>query len=124
MRTLIAFLIFLTLPVGLQAQTPVAVPNPMASHTPFVVIIVAAFLAWAASFSIATRHERNRKVDSKALMARREEILDELADAEAQQNSGSLSKEQFNKKTRRLRGQLAGVIAQLERRAGEKQTAR
>ena len=121
MRTLIPFLAILMLPLGLGAQSPVAVPNPMAPHTPFIILLVAAFLAWAASYSAHTLRERVQKRDPKTLTALREAILDELADAESERQAGALSKQRFDKKARQLRGKLAAVLAQLERGNGKGQ---
>lgn len=116
MRRLIVLVACLTLPVVALGQTPVPVPNPMASHTPFVILIVGAFLVWAASFSLTTLKQREKRVgvDRKSLTQQRELIFDQLAAAETERTSGALTRKQFDRRTRQLRGKLAAVLAQLE----------
>jgi hypothetical protein len=113
-----AALLGLILPTDGGGQTPAAVPNPMASHTLFIVLIVGAFLAWAASFSFHTMKQRSPKSDRKALMVRRETILDQLAGAENAKESGAIGPERFEKRARELRGELARVIEQLNAASG------
>ena len=114
----------LLLPLESKAQTPVAVPNPMAPHTMFIILIVAAFLAWAASFSANTLRGRSNKNDPKTLGALREAILDKLAGIADQRQAGTLSKQRSDKQTRQLRGKLAAVLTQLGRGDGKARKSR
>ena len=95
------------------AQTPVAVPNPMAAHTLFIILLVGAFLLWAASFSLTTLKERSSQSDRKSLQAAREALLEELVETEQRRKSGVITQERFDKLHRSLRGKLAAVLAQL-----------
>jgi hypothetical protein len=95
------------------AQAPVAVPNPMGAHTVFVLAILAAFLAWSASYSVHTMQERSRKDVRKALEAQREGIFDQMARLEAQKDAGEIEPELFEKRRKHLRGELARVLLKL-----------
>jgi hypothetical protein len=105
-----ALLCLMLFPEAAWSQSPVAVPNRVAQHTVFIVLIVGAFLAWAASFSYSTMRARTGPDERAALGARREALLDELAGAEEQRDAGAISPEQFERRRRALRGQLASLI--------------
>lgn len=101
-----------------SSQSPVAVPNPMATHTVFIVVIVGAFLAWAASFSYHTMKERSQKDERKALMAQREQILDQLAEVENLHDGEHISDDRFERRKKELRGELARVIEKIQSGSG------
>ena len=122
MRALIAAFLSLIPAGGAYAQSPVARPNPMAPHTVFIILIVGAFLAWAASFSFHTMKERSEKRGREALLARRESILDQLAEAENGKASGAVSEERFHRRTRELRGELARVLEKLQSASKRRRT--
>lgn len=113
----IGFAILLALAAGTisAAQSPVPAPNRMAPHTAFIILIVGAFLGWAASFSFHTMKERSRKDDRAALAALRETLLDQLAEAEQALESGTIEKDAFERRRKELRGELAGVIEKLQK---------
>jgi hypothetical protein len=124
MHRVILVVLCMAIPRAAEAQAPVAVPNPMASHTVFLIIIVAAFLAWAASFSLNSRRDSTGKSSSKSLRAHREAILDEIAQAESDRKAGRLDEADFEKRSRQLRGRLAAVLAKLESTTPARQTKR
>lgn len=104
----------LTLAAATPALSQTPVPNPMASHTVFILILVGAFLAWAASFSFHTKPKaRTRKEELEALRSHREQVLDALAAAESARESGALSPEAWERRHRELRSELARVVARL-----------
>lgn len=114
MRSLgLAVLVGLALPRAVLAQAPVSAPNPMASHTVAIVVIVGSFLAWAASFSYHTIKARPRTDERALLKARREAILDQLAETEQALELERLSQEEYRRRTKELRGELARVIVKL-----------
>ena len=112
-RALPLLLILASTPAGL-AQGPIEVPNPMAAHTLFIILITAAFLAWAASFSIQIMKEQTHRKEGQTLRKRRETILDKMAEFEAALESGTITKEQHKKRMKELRGELSRVIGKLQ----------
>lgn len=106
--------VLLTLAAATPALPQTPIPNPMASHTVFILGLVGAFLAWAASFSFHTMAKtRSKKEDIATLRARRERVLDALAEAETARESGALSPEAWERRHRELRSELARVVAKL-----------
>lgn len=98
-------------PVDAAAQ--MAVPNRMAPHTLAIILIVGAFLAWAASFSIQTMRRRTGQEERKELEALRESILDRLAALEQARDSGEIAAPEFERRKREARSELVRVAAKL-----------
>ena len=99
------------------AQTPGAIEevgNPMASHTLFIVLIVVAFLAWAASFSVHTMKERSQRRGRETLLGKREEVLDAITRLELEYESDAIDEGTFKSRMKRMRGDLARVVGQLQ----------
>jgi hypothetical protein len=110
----------LILPVPASAQAVQEIPNAMAAHTRFIIIIMAAFLAWAVSFSLLTMKERNtRQKQRQALVERRERILDEIAELEIGRESGEVAQARYSGRSKSLRNDLARVLERLERPTGK-----
>ncbi len=97
------------------AQGVEEVPNPMAAHTIFIVVITSAFLIWAVSYSLQTTKERTDKNKQRQmLLAQRERILDAIADIEADRDSGKIDTGQYKSRIKKLRGELTRVIERLQ----------
>ena len=111
LTTLVLGLIFA---IPAYAQGPIQVPNPMAAHTLFIVLITAAFLAWAASFSIQTMKERTHRKERQALRQHRETVLDKITELETTRESGTINKDSHKRRMRELRGELSRVIGKLQ----------
>ncbi len=114
MRRLTAAVLGLTFVIPAYAQGPIQVPNPMAAHTLFIVLITAAFLAWAASFSIQIMKERTHRKEHQALRRHRETVLDKITELETARESGTINKERHKRRMRELRGELSRVIEKLQ----------
>ena len=97
-----------------RAQGPIEVPNPMAVHTVFIIVITAAFLAWAVSFSIQTMRERTRQQDRQALLKRKETVLDQVTEVESALESGAINSSNHKRRMKELRGELTRVLERLQ----------
>ena len=95
----------------------------MAAHTLFVILITAAFLAWAASYSIQMMKERTRKKDRRDLGRHRETILDKITELETARESGTISKDRHKRRMKELRGNLSRVIGKIQSSPREKKHA-
>ena len=95
------------------AQTTQGIPNPMATHTVAIVFITAAFLVWAASYSLQVMQERTRKKDRELLGRRREAVLDSITALEMSRESGTISEDRYKRRKKELRSELARVLERL-----------
>jgi uncharacterized protein YlxW (UPF0749 family) len=120
LRSLVGVAIGLLLAREAIAQAPIEVPNPMAAHTLFVILITAAFLAWAASFSIQIMRERTHQKKRHSLRQHRETLLDKITELETALESGTISKERYRRRMRELRGELSRVIGEIQASPGKK----
>jgi hypothetical protein len=114
MGRLTALVLGLIFSVPAYAQGPIQVPNPMAAHTLFIILITAAFLAWAASFSIQIMKEQTHRKDRQALRRHRETIFDKITELETARESGTINKDRHKRRMRELRGKLSRVIEKLQ----------
>ena len=97
------------------AQGIEEIPNPMAAHTIFIIVITSAFLIWAVSFSLQTTKERADKNKQRQMfLAERERILDTIADIEADRDSGKIDSGQYKSRIKKRRGELTRVIERLQ----------
>ena len=97
------------------AQGIEEVPNPMAAHTIFIVVITSAFLIWAVSFSLQTTKERADKNKQRQMfLAERERILDTIAEIETDRDSGKIDTGQYKSRIKKRRGELTRVIERLQ----------
>ena len=109
-----ATILAITLPAGAQ-RGPISVPNPMAAHTIFIILITAAFLAWAASYSIQIMKERTGgKKARETLLQLKKSLVDQMTTLELAQESGTITKGQYKRRIKEQRGQLARVVEKLE----------
>ena len=108
----------IALPAWAQ-RGPISVPNPMATHTVFIILITAAFLAWAASSSIQLMRERaGGKKARETLRQLKGTLLDQITKLELAQESGTITEGQYKRRIKEKRGQLVRVIGKLQ--AGRK----
>ena len=97
------------------AQGIEEIPNPMAAHTIFIIVITSAFLIWAVSFSLQTTKERADKNKQRQMfLAERERILDTIAEIEADRDSGKIDSGQYKSRIKKRRGELTRVIERLQ----------
>jgi ABC-type transport system involved in cytochrome bd biosynthesis fused ATPase/permease subunit len=97
-----------------HAQSVQEIPNAMSAHTVFIIVITAAFLTWAASFSLYALKERtNKQKERQILGTLREKILDELAEVETAREAGAISEGRYKNRFKTLRGDLSRVIDKL-----------
>ena len=97
------------------AQGIEEVPNPMAAHTIFIIVITSAFLIWAVSFSLQTTKERADKNKQRQMfLAERERILDAIANIETDRDSGKIDSGQYKSRIKKRRGELTRVIERLQ----------
>ena len=90
-------------------------PNPMAAHTVFIILITAAFLDWGASFSVQMMKERHtQRKGREALLHRKESVLNQITELEMTMESGTISEGQYKRRMKEMRGQLARVIGKLQ----------
>jgi membrane protein implicated in regulation of membrane protease activity len=97
-------------------QTPGSIEevgNPMAPHALFIILVVAAFLAWAASFSVHTMKERSRQKDRETLAGRRERVLDAITRLELERESAAIDERTYRSRMQSMRGDLARVVTEL-----------
>ncbi len=123
MWSLVTFVLVLALAIPARAQTPIQVPNPMAAHTLFIILITAAFLVWAASYSAQIMKERTHKKDRRDLVRHRETILDKITELETARESGTISKDRHKRRMKELRGDLSRVIGKIQSSPREKKHA-
>ena len=123
MRSLVGLILGLGFAARAQAQAPIEVPNPMAAHTLFVILLTVAFLVWAASFSIQIMKERTHRQDRQSLIRRRETILDKITELETALEAGAITKERHRRRMKELRGELSRVIGKLQSTPREKKHA-
>lgn len=109
----LATILSLAAPVWAQSGT-ISVPNPMAAHNVFIILITAASLAWAASFSVQFMKERKlRQLDRPAILKVRESLLDEITKLEISIESGTITKDKYEKRLNEMRRQLSRVAEKL-----------
>ena len=115
------FLLILATPAFAQDARSVELPNAMTIHTWFIIGLVGAFLAWCISYAIQLQKEAlERKADRGDLRKQREQLLDELAELEAQRDSGQLTEQRFKHEHRELKFRLAKVLEQIGNSEGQK----
>ncbi len=118
-----AAIFVIALPARAQ-RGPISVPNPMATHTVFIILITFAFLAWAASYSIQLLKERaGGKKALETLLRLKESLLDQITKLEMARESGTISGGQYKKRMKEKRGQLARVIEKLKGQKASKSRA-
>jgi len=95
------------------------VPNPMGAHTWFIILLVGAFLAWSLSYSLQLHKEAlARKKGREDLARRKDQLIDEIAELEAQKESGSISEKKYKQDLKDFKFQLAKVLEKLGTKPG------
>ena len=68
----------------------------MGAHTWFIIIAIGAFLLWSISYSLQLHKEAMaRKKGRDELVRHKEELLDKIADLEAQKESGAVAEKKY-----------------------------
>src|SRR5438093_8351198 len=97
-----------------QGTRTVDVPNAMGAHTWFIIIVVGAFLLWCVSYSLQLHKEAlARKKGREELVRRKEELLDRIAELEAQKEAGSVKEKQYKQDLKDLKFQLSKILEKL-----------
>ena len=90
------------------------VPNAMGAHTWFIIIAIGAFLLWSVSYSLQLHREAlARRKGREEVVRRKEEILDQIADLEAQKESGAIAEKKYKQDLKDLKFHLAKVMERL-----------
>jgi hypothetical protein len=109
------------------------VNNAMGAHTWFIIIAVGAFLLWSLSYSLQLRKEAMaRKKGREDVVRRKDELIDRIADLEAQKETGALNDKKYKQDLKDLKIQLSKVLEKLSplppgeggRKPGEGRNAR
>src|SRR5712692_3699883 len=83
------------------------VPNAMGPHTWFIILAVGAFLAWSISYSLQLHKEAiARRKGREDLAKRKEEVIDQIADLEAQKEAGAVNERKYKQDLKDLKFQL------------------
>src|SRR5215813_4899963 len=97
-----------------QGTRTADVPNAMGAHTWFIIIVVGAFLAWSISYSLQLHKEAlARKKGREDLARHKDELIDKIAELEAQKESGAISEKKYKQDLKDLKFQLAKVLEKL-----------
>ena len=100
----------------LQGEEPktAEVPNAMGAHTWFIILAVAAFLAWSISYSLQLHKEAlTRKKGRQDLILRKDELIDQIAELEAQKEAGSVTEKKYKQDLKDLKFHLAKVLEKM-----------
>ena len=90
------------------------VPNAMGAHTWFIIVAVGAFLLWSISYSLQLHKEAlARKKGRENLARRKDELIDQIAELEAQKEAGTVSEKKFKQELKDLKFQLSKVLEKL-----------
>jgi len=90
------------------------VPNAMGAHTWFIIVFAAAFLAWSISYSLQLRREAMaRRKGREDVVKRKDELIDKIAEIEAQKESGRLDEKRYKQELKDLKFQLAKVLERI-----------
>ncbi len=105
---------FLVLFLQENPGAPATVPNAMGAHTWFIIIAVSAFLLWSISYSLQLQKEAlTRRKGREGLTRRKEELLDRIAELEAQKEAGSISERKYKDELKDLRFQLSKILEKI-----------
>jgi hypothetical protein len=90
------------------------VPNAMGAHTWFIIAAVGAFLLWSISYSLQLHREAlARKKGRENLTRRKDELIDQIAELEAQKEAGTVPEKKFKQELKDLKFQLSKVLEKL-----------
>jgi hypothetical protein len=108
-------------PTALLAQEEgardVQLPNPMGAHTWFIIAAVGAFLAWCISYVLELQKEKLKtRPQRSSLLRQKEELLERLAELDAQKESGTIPAARYEREFKKIRGRLTDVLSRLGRK--------
>jgi hypothetical protein len=87
------------------------VPNAMGAHTWFIIVFAAAFLAWSISYSLQLRKEAlARRKGREDLVKRKDELIDRIANIEAEKEAGRLDEKKYKQELKDLKFRLSKVL--------------
>ncbi len=90
------------------------VPNAMGAHTWFIILAAGAFLAWSISYSLQLHREAlARRKGREDLAKRKDGLIDQIADLEAQKEAGAISEKRYKQDLKGLKFQLTKVLEKL-----------
>lgn len=97
----------------------ISLPNPMAAHTWFIIAAIGAFLAWCISYVVQFRRSRaaesaGNKAKRAALLHEKDELLNRIAELEAQKEAGSIPGPRYEKEFKKARSRLSEVLGRLK----------
>jgi len=97
-----------------EGATTADVPNAMGVHTWFIIIAVGAFLLWCVSYSLQLHKEAlARRKGREELVRRKEELIDRIAELEAQKEAGTVKEKQYKQGLKDLKFQLSKILERL-----------
>jgi hypothetical protein len=97
-----------------QGAKTADVPNAMGAHTWFIIIVVGAFLAWSISYSLQLHKEAlARKKGREDIVSRKNELIEQVANLEAQKDAGTISEKKYKQDMKDLKFQLSKVLEKL-----------
>ena len=97
-----------------EGATTADVPNAMGVHTWFIIIAVGAFLLWCVSYSLQLHKEAlARRKGREELVRRKEELIDRIAELEAQKEAGTVKEKQYKQDLKDLKFQLSKILERL-----------
>jgi hypothetical protein len=87
------------------------VNNAMGAHTWFIIAAVGAFLLWSISYSLQLRKEAvARRQGRENVVRRKDELIDRIADLEAQKDAGTIAEKKYKQELKDLKFQLSKVL--------------
>jgi hypothetical protein len=87
------------------------VPNAMGAHTWFIILAAGAFLLWCISYSLQLHKEAlARRQGRENLSRRKDELIDRIADLEAQKDAGAIPEKKYKQDLKELKFQLAKLL--------------
>ena len=90
------------------------VPNAMGAHTWFIIIAAGAFLLWCISYSLQLHKEGlARKKGREDLVRRKDELIDKIAELEAQKDAGTIAEKKYKQDLKDLKFQLSKALEKL-----------
>ena len=91
----------------------------MGAHTWFIIVFAAAFLAWSISYSLQLRKEAlARKRGRDDLVKRKDELIDRIANIEAEKEAGRLDDKKYKQELKDLKFQLSKALEKIGSKPG------
>lgn len=102
----------------------IQIPNPMSAHTWFIIVAVGAFLAWCISYVLQLQKDRQSSQQTRrgSLLRQKEELLDRIAELEAQKDAGTITVQRYEKEFRKAKGRLSEIVGRLAHKQDSPET--